>query len=67
MPALIGQPARQAVAECLRLHLQPVLVGSGVAVGQDPQPGAAVRRGQRVTVWLAAPASAVAGGRGGGP
>lgn len=67
MPALIGQPARRAVAECLRLHLQPVLVGSGMIVEQDPQPGVAVRPGQRVTLWLAAPSNAVAAGRGVGP
>lgn len=60
MPRLIGRTAREVVAECLRLHLEPELVGQGLAVEQSPEPGVGVRPGQHVRVWFAAgvPASA---------
>jgi hypothetical protein len=35
---------------CLRLGLNPVLVGTSVAVQQSPAAGAKVRRGTKVTV-----------------
>jgi beta-lactam-binding protein with PASTA domain len=38
----------------LRLGLDPVLVGSGIASEQTPEAGAKVRRGTKVTVQFAA-------------
>jgi cell division protein FtsI (penicillin-binding protein 3) len=53
VPTLKGKTVRRVTEECLRSGLNPVLVGNGVAVEQVPQPGVAVRRGSRVTVWFA--------------
>lgn len=53
MPALAGETVRAAVEQCLRLGLDPVLQGTGVAVAQDPSAGAFVRPGARVVVSFA--------------
>ncbi len=53
VPALEGKTVRGVTEECLRLGLNPVLVGTGVAVQQSPEAGALVRRGSRVTVRFA--------------
>jgi len=53
VPSFAGQTVREVTEECLRAGLSPVLVGTGVAVGQMPSPGQAVRRGSRVTVRFA--------------
>ena len=49
-PNLVGKTVRDATEACLNLGLVPVLVGTGVASGQSPQPGAMIRRGSRITV-----------------
>ncbi len=53
VPPLAGKTMREAAEECLRLGLTPVLVGTGVAVEQAPEVGAALRRGARVRIRFA--------------
>jgi cell division protein FtsI (penicillin-binding protein 3) len=65
VPQLAGQTVRGVTEECLRLGLNPVLVGTGLAVEQSPEAGAVVRRGSSVTVRFGrTPAQARAAGRG---
>ena len=52
-PALLGKTVRDATEECLKLGLTPVLVGTGIATEQTPEPGATIRRGNRITVQFA--------------
>jgi membrane peptidoglycan carboxypeptidase len=61
MPTLTGKTIREVTEECLRLGLDPVLVGTGVATAQAPEAGAKVHRGSKVTVRFAA--AAPAGGK----
>jgi cell division protein FtsI (penicillin-binding protein 3) len=49
-PNLLGKTVRDATEACLKMGLVPVLVGTGVATEQSPEPGATIRRGNRVTV-----------------
>jgi membrane peptidoglycan carboxypeptidase len=49
-PNLLGKTVRDATQACLKMGLIPVLVGTGVATEQSPEPGATIRRGNRVTV-----------------
>ena len=53
VPDFAGKTMREITEACLRLGLDPVLVGSGVASEQTPQAGAKVRRGTKVTVQFA--------------
>ncbi|MGH9813409.1 MAG: penicillin-binding transpeptidase domain-containing protein, partial [Candidatus Acidiferrales bacterium] len=50
IPDLIGRSLRVVSEECSRLGLEPVLVGSGIAVEIRPEPGSHVPRGSRVWV-----------------
>ncbi|MGB7848438.1 MAG: penicillin-binding protein [Candidatus Acidiferrum sp.] len=50
VPDFTGKTMREVTEGCLRLGLDPVLVGSRVALEQVPGPGAKVRRGTKVTV-----------------
>jgi cell division protein FtsI (penicillin-binding protein 3) len=50
VPDFSGKPMRDVIETCMRLGLDPVLVGTSVAIQQSPTPGAKVRRGARVTV-----------------
>jgi len=52
-PDLVGKTVRRVGEECLRLGLNPVLIGTGVAVKQNPEAGVLARRGQRITVRFA--------------
>jgi membrane peptidoglycan carboxypeptidase len=52
VPDFSGKTMREVSEVCMRLGLNPVLVGSGVAVQQSPAPGAKLRRGTKVTVEL---------------
>jgi len=52
-PQLLGKTVRDVTQECLKMGLTPVLVGTGVATEQSPEPGAAIRRGSRITVQFA--------------
>lgn len=49
-PDVSGKTVREVTEECLRLSLRPVLLGTGIAVGQAPSAGAMMRRGSRITV-----------------
>ena len=55
-----GKTMRDVTEACLRSGLDPVLIGSGLAVSQTPPAGARVRRGARITVQFGAPAQKIA-------
>jgi cell division protein FtsI (penicillin-binding protein 3) len=50
VPDFRGKTMRDVTEMCLRLGLDPVLVGSGLAVEQAPANGATVHRGAKITV-----------------
>ncbi|HKN24724.1 MAG TPA: penicillin-binding protein [Candidatus Acidoferrum sp.] len=50
VPDFSGRTMRDVTEGCMRLGLDPVLVGTRVAIEQTPAPGAKVRRGTKVTV-----------------
>jgi cell division protein FtsI (penicillin-binding protein 3) len=50
VPALTGKTMREVTEECLRLGLEPVLVGTGLALDQTPEAGAGVHPGSRITI-----------------
>ncbi len=52
-----GKTVREVTERCLQLGLDPVLVGSGIAVKQSPAAGKRIRRGGRITVQFGAPAA----------
>ncbi len=56
-PQLLGKTVREVTEECLKMGLTPVLVGTGIATGQSPEPGETIRRGSRITVQFARDAS----------
>jgi len=56
VPDFTGKTMRDVTEVCLRLGLEPVLVGSRLATQQVPAPGAKVRRGAKVTVQFGTPA-----------
>jgi cell division protein FtsI (penicillin-binding protein 3) len=59
VPDFAGKTMRQVTEMCLRLGLDPVLVGSSLATGQTPAAGAKVKHGAKVTVQFGThPASA---------
>ena len=53
VPELDGKSVRDVTQACMRLGLSPVLIGTGVAVEQNPEAGTRVRRGTRITVRFA--------------
>jgi len=55
VPDFSGKTMRDVTNLCLKLRLEPVLVGSGLAVTQSPAVGAKLRRGTKVTVSFGAP------------
>ncbi len=55
VPDLTGSTARGAVVALLRASLLPEVEGSGLVVGQEPEPGEIIARGQLVHVSLAPP------------
>jgi len=59
IPQLQGRTVREVTEQCMKLGLSPVLVGTGIAVEQSPEPGAMTRRGSRITVRFARDASVV--------
>ena len=59
VPQLSGKTVREASQECMKLGLIPVLVGSGIALDQSPEPGVMIRRGSRVTIQFARNASLI--------
>lgn len=58
-PQLIGKTVREVTEQCLKLGLTPVLVGTGVATAQSPEPGAMIPRGNRITVQFARSAALI--------
>jgi cell division protein FtsI (penicillin-binding protein 3) len=52
-PQLLGRTVREVTQDCLKMGLTPVLVGTGVATEQSPEPGATIRRGSKITVQFA--------------
>lgn len=50
VPDFTGKTMRDVTEMCLRLGLDPVLVGSSLATQQTPAPGSQVKRGARITV-----------------
>jgi len=50
VPDFTGKTMREVTESCLKLGLNPVLIGSNLAVQQIPTAGAKVRRGTKVTV-----------------
>lgn len=55
-----GKTMREVTEACLRSGLEPVLIGSGLAVNQWPARGAKVRRGAKITVQFGAPVQKIA-------
>jgi cell division protein FtsI (penicillin-binding protein 3) len=58
-PQLVGKTVREVTEQCLKVGLTPILVGTGVATAQSPEPGAMIRRGNRITVQFSRSASLV--------
>jgi cell division protein FtsI (penicillin-binding protein 3) len=56
VPDFGGKTMREVTAMCLQLGLDPVLVGSNLAVEQTPSAGTNVGRGAKVTVQFGTPA-----------
>jgi hypothetical protein len=46
---------RDVSEQCLRLGLNPVLVGTSLSTGQMPAPGVKVKHGAKVTVEFGTP------------
>jgi cell division protein FtsI (penicillin-binding protein 3) len=60
VPDLARKTMRDATEICIRLGLDPVLIGSGLATNQTPAAGVKVRRGAKLTVQFGAPAAKIA-------
>jgi stage V sporulation protein D (sporulation-specific penicillin-binding protein) len=56
VPDFSGKTMREVSEMCVRLGLDPVLVGSNLATDQTPAAGATVKRGAKVTVQFGMPA-----------
>jgi cell division protein FtsI (penicillin-binding protein 3) len=50
VPQLLGKTVREATQQCMKMGLNPVLIGTGLATEQSPEAGTLIRRGSRVTV-----------------
>src|SRR6266404_2710149 len=50
VPDFHGKTVREVTETCLRLGLNPVLIGTSLAQDQSPAAGAKVRRGAKITV-----------------
>jgi membrane peptidoglycan carboxypeptidase len=59
VPDFAGKTMREVTELCLRLGLDPVLVGSNLATDQTPAQGATVKPGARVTVQFGTPSKPV--------
>ncbi len=58
-PNLKGKTVREVTEQCMKLGLNPVLSGTGLAAGQTPDPGTFLRRGSRINVQFARDVSLV--------
>jgi len=59
VPQLQGKTVREVTEQCMKLGLSPVLVGTGIATAQSPEPGTTIRRGSHITVQFARDVSLV--------
>jgi cell division protein FtsI (penicillin-binding protein 3) len=59
VPDFSGKTMRDVTEACIRLGLDPVLVGSNLAVNQSPAARARVRRGAKITVQFGTPAKKI--------
>ena len=50
VPDFTGKTMREVMESCIRLGLDPVPLGTGLASGQSPAGGSKVRRGAKITV-----------------
>jgi PASTA domain len=50
VPDFRGKTVREVTETCLRLGLNPVLIGTSLAQDQSPAAGAKLRRGAKITV-----------------
>jgi beta-lactam-binding protein with PASTA domain len=55
VPDFSGKTMREVTEACIRLGLDPVLVGSSLATNQTPAAGSKVRRGTKITVQFGTP------------
>jgi cell division protein FtsI (penicillin-binding protein 3) len=53
VPQFAGKTVREVTEQCMKLGLNPVLVGTGIAVDQSAQSGTMIRRGSQITVQFA--------------
>jgi len=60
VPDFSGKTMREVTETCLKLGVDPFLVGSGVAVSQTPAAGMKVRPGAKLTVQFGATAGKIA-------
>ncbi len=60
VPDFSGRTMRDVTEICLRLGLDPILVGSSLATNQTPAAGAKARRGAKITVQFGTPAPKIA-------
>ena len=60
VPDFAGKTMREVTESCLRLGLEPVLVGSGLAVNQKPAAQSKLRRGAKLTVQFGTPQPKIA-------
>jgi hypothetical protein len=60
VPEFSGKTMREVTETCLRMGLEPVLVGTSLATSQMPTAGARVRRGAKVTVQFGTTAPKIA-------
>jgi len=60
VPDFSGKTMREVTEICLRLGLDPIVIGSSLATNQAPAPGAKVKRGAKVTVQFGTPAPKIA-------
>jgi Cell division protein FtsI/penicillin-binding protein 2 len=67
VPDVRGKTMRDVTEMCLRLGLEPVLVGSGLAVDVTPASGAKVRRGAKITVQFGEPEAVARAAKGAKP
>jgi len=63
VPDFRGKTMRDVTEMCLRLGLEPVLVGSGLALDESPAAAARVRRGAKITVRFGTPEEAAMAGK----
>src|SRR5262249_19141205 len=55
VPDFAGKTMREVSEMCVKLRLEPVLVGSNLAIDQTPAAGANVKQGAKVTIQFGSP------------